>query len=160
MRRVCNRLRVRETNSDVALTLGFDTSYRYDFDIIGKKGETLQEHHTPHPRTYMSVAVDGFPNMFQALGPNAGVGAGNLLLIMERQVDYAVSATLKIQRERIKSMDVKPEAVDDFETWIEVSLCLFFFKNSADLRYLGQSYFPKVSSWPNKLVLKFIQWHL
>ncbi|KJA28573.1 hypothetical protein HYPSUDRAFT_34011 [Hypholoma sublateritium FD-334 SS-4] len=103
----------------IVCATGFDTSYRYDFDIIGKKGETLQEHHTPHPRTYMSVAVDGFPNMFQALGPNGGVGAGNLLLIMERQVDYAVSATLKIQRERIKSMDAKPEAVDDFESWIE-----------------------------------------
>lgn len=68
----------------------------------------------------MSVAVDGFPNMFQALGPNGGVGAGNLLLLMERQVDYAVAATLKIQREKIKSMDVKAKAVDDFETWIEV----------------------------------------
>lgn len=101
--------------------IGFDTTFRLDFDIIGKGGKTLEEHHTPHPRTYLSVAVDGFPNMFQALGPNAGVGAGNLLLIMERQVDYAVAATLKIQREHIKSMDAKPAAVDDFEQWIEVS---------------------------------------
>ena len=93
----------------------------------------------------MSVAVDGFPNMFQALGPNAGVGAGNLLLIMERQVDYAVSATLKIQRERSKSMDAKPEAVNDFETWIEVSLCRFFCRRDTDIHFFGQSYFPKVS---------------
>ncbi|KAF8203877.1 FAD/NAD-binding domain-containing protein [Pholiota molesta] len=103
----------------IVCATGFDTTFRLDFDIIGKGGKTLEEHHTPHPRTYLSVAVDGFPNMFQALGPNAGVGAGNLLLIMERQVDYAVAATLKIQREHIKSMDAKPAAVDDFEQWIE-----------------------------------------
>ncbi|KAF9486402.1 FAD/NAD-binding domain-containing protein [Pholiota conissans] len=103
----------------IVCATGFDTSFRLDFDIIGKGGKTLAEHHNPHPKTYLSVAVDGFPNMFQALGPNAGVGAGNLLLIMERQVDYAVAATLKIQREHIKSMDAKPAAVADFEEWID-----------------------------------------
>lgn len=66
------------------------------------------------------MAVDGFPNWFQALGPNAGVGAGSLLVILERQVDYAVAATLKLQRERLKSMDVKREAVEDFDEYLEV----------------------------------------
>lgn len=101
---------------------GFETSFRLDLDIKGRNGISLNDHHTPHPRTYLSVAVDGFPNMFQALGPNASVGAGNLLLIMERQVDYAVAATLKIQRERIKSIEAKSEAVDDFEKYIDVSI--------------------------------------
>lgn len=105
-----------------ATLTGFETSYRLDMDIKGRKGVSLNEHHTPHPRTYLSIAVDGFPNMFQALGPNAGVGAGNLLLIMERQVDYAVAATLKIQRESIKSIEAKQEAVEDFEKYIDVSI--------------------------------------
>jgi hypothetical protein len=39
---------------------------------------------------------------------------------MERQVDYAVEATLKLQRERLKSMEVKAEAVDDFDEYLEV----------------------------------------
>ena len=82
---------------------------------------TLKDHHTPHPRTYLSVAVDGFPNMFQALGANSNVGAGNLLLVMERQVDYAVAATLKVQRERLKSIEAKAEAIEDFERYIDVS---------------------------------------
>ena len=64
--------------------------------------------------------MDGFPNLFQALGPNSGAGAGNLLLTMERQVDYAVAATLKLQRERLKSIEVKREAVDAFENYIDV----------------------------------------
>ncbi|KAF9566936.1 FAD/NAD(P)-binding domain-containing protein [Agrocybe pediades] len=103
----------------IVCATGFDTSFKLDFDIIGRNGITIQEHHTPHPRTYLTVAVDGFPNMFQALGPNSNVGSGNLLLIMERQVDYAVQATLKLQRERLKSMDVKKEAVEDYEKYID-----------------------------------------
>jgi cation diffusion facilitator CzcD-associated flavoprotein CzcO len=102
------------------LNPGFDTSFKLDFDIIGRRGVNLNDHYTPHPRTYLAVAVDGFPNMFQALGPNSGVGAGNLLLVMERQVDYAVAATLKLQRERLKSIEVRREAVDEFEKYIDV----------------------------------------
>jgi hypothetical protein len=58
--------------------------------------------------------------MFQGLGPNSFVGAGNLLLVMERQVDYAVAATLKLQQERLKSIEVKGEAVEEFEMYIDV----------------------------------------
>lgn len=53
------------------------------------------------------------------LGPSAAVGAGSLLVIMEKQVDYVVAATLKLQRERLKSIEVKPEAVADFDAYLE-----------------------------------------
>lgn len=35
-------------------------------------------------------------------------------------MDYAVAATLKLQRERLKSMEVQKEAVDDFDEYLEV----------------------------------------
>lgn len=102
------------------IPLGFDTSYKPGFTFIGRDGIDISEKYDPHPRTYLSIAVDGFPNWFQALGPNSAVGAGSLLLLIERQVDYAVAATLKLQRERLKSMEVKKEAVDDFDEYLEV----------------------------------------
>ncbi|KAF8913205.1 hypothetical protein CPB84DRAFT_1670651 [Gymnopilus junonius] len=144
----------KSQNLDIIVcATGFDTSYTLDFDIIGRKGVILKDHHTPHPRTYMSVAVDGFPNMFQASGPNSGVGAGNLLLVIERQVDYAVAATLKVQRERLKSIEVKPEAVADFEEYIEASNFSGYPLRLATYQSLMQSYFPitvfgtKCRSW-------------
>ncbi|KAH0591296.1 hypothetical protein H2248_001384 [Termitomyces sp. 'cryptogamus'] len=98
---------------------GFDTSFRFGFPIIGRNGIDLSDKYDPHPRTYLSIATDGFPNWFQTLGPSAGVGAGSLLVIMEKQVDYVVAATLKLQRERLKSIEVKPEAVADFDAYLE-----------------------------------------
>ncbi|KAJ3753930.1 FAD/NAD-binding domain-containing protein [Lentinula raphanica] len=111
--------RHREMDVIVCAT-GFDTSYKLPFAFIGRNGINLNDQFDPHPRTYLGIAVDGFPNWFAALGPNTGVGAGSLLIIIERQVDYAVAATLKMQRERIKSMEVKKKAVDDFDAYIEV----------------------------------------
>ena len=74
----------------------------------------------PHPTSYVSMAVDGFPNMFMSLGPNSVIGAGILLGIIEAAVGYAVQATAKLQRERLKSMEPKVRAVRDFERYIEV----------------------------------------
>jgi cation diffusion facilitator CzcD-associated flavoprotein CzcO len=111
---------------------GFNTSFKLPFPIIGLSGRTLNEKYDPHPKTYISIAVDEFPNFFQALGPNAGVGAGSLLIIMEKQVDYAVQCTLKLQRERLKCMHPKREAVDAFDAYIDVGQCVANGFHAAD----------------------------
>jgi cation diffusion facilitator CzcD-associated flavoprotein CzcO len=98
---------------------GFDTSYQLPFPLIGRNRIELGQKYKPYPCTYLTVATDGFPNWFYSLGPNSAVGAGSLLLLMEKQVDYMVQAVLKIQRERIKSMEPKKEAVDDFDEYLE-----------------------------------------
>ncbi|KAL0570192.1 hypothetical protein V5O48_011766, partial [Marasmius crinis-equi] len=89
--------------------------------------------------------VDGFPNWFQANGPSSAVGAGALLILFEREVDYAVSAILKLQRERIKSIEVKKEAVDDFNAYLEV---ITWRLNHIDFSTLDQSVFgEKCRAW-------------
>lgn len=52
-------------------------------------------------------------------GPNSCFGAGSLILVMEKQVDYAVEVAKKMQRERLKSIEPKLEAVKDFDDYIE-----------------------------------------
>lgn len=107
---------------------GFDTSYQFPFDIIGRNNTTLNSRWTPHAECYLSVSVDGFPNMFMSLGPNSGVNSGSLLVLIEKQVDYAVEATLKMQRERLRSIEVKREAVKDYDEYVKVrSVCVSAF---------------------------------
>ena len=40
-------------------------------------------------------------------------------IIHPQQVQYAVEATLKLQREHLKSMEAKSDAVDDWDAYIE-----------------------------------------
>ncbi|KAL7277473.1 hypothetical protein ACG7TL_008394 [Trametes sanguinea] len=98
---------------------GYDTTFQLPFKIIGRNGVEISEKWKPHPVSYLSVAVDGFPNLFMSLGPNSAVGSGSLLALMEYQVMYAVQVTAKLQRERLKSIEVKPEAVRDFDQYID-----------------------------------------
>ncbi|KAJ7070703.1 hypothetical protein C8F01DRAFT_1244412 [Mycena amicta] len=103
----------------IVCATGFDTSFQLGFPVVGRGGLQLSEKYKPHPKLYLSVAVDGFPNWFQSLGPNSAVGSGSLLILIERQVQYAVEATLKLQREHLKSIEVKPEAVEDWDVYLE-----------------------------------------
>jgi len=98
---------------------GYDPSYQYPFPVIGRGGTTLQSKWQPYPRTYLSLCIDEFPNLFFAFGPNSGLGTSPVLILFEKQVDYVVQAILKIQRERLKSIEVKKAAVDDFDEYLE-----------------------------------------
>ncbi|RPD58021.1 flavin-binding monooxygenase [Lentinus tigrinus ALCF2SS1-7] len=98
---------------------GYDTSWQLPFKIIGRNGVDINEKWKPYPTSYLSMCVDEFPNMFMALGPNSVIGAGTLLPILEVSVGYAVQAVAKMQRERLKTMEVKPDAVREFDQIIE-----------------------------------------
>jgi cation diffusion facilitator CzcD-associated flavoprotein CzcO len=43
---------------------GFDTSYRPPFSVIGNSGRDLRDEWAVEPRSYLSVAANGFPNYF------------------------------------------------------------------------------------------------
>jgi len=103
----------------IVCATGYDTSFIFPFSIIGRNGQTIQSRWSPHPETYLAVCVDGFPNWFFSSGPNSAVGSGSLLAVIEHQVDYAVQAAMKMQRERLKSIEVRSEAVKNFDEYIE-----------------------------------------
>ena len=72
------------------------------------------------------MAVEGFPNLFFIYGPNSGLNSGSIIVLVERQVDYAVAAVAKLQRERLKSIEIKAEATRDWVEHKTVSLSLWF----------------------------------
>lgn len=90
--------------------------------MIGRNGVSLADKWDPHPRTYLSVCVDDFPNWFFSQGPNSGIGSGSLLALIEYHVEYAVRVAQKMQREGLKSVEIKKEAVDDYDEYIEVTV--------------------------------------
>ncbi|KAF8428410.1 hypothetical protein L210DRAFT_3564312 [Boletus edulis BED1] len=98
---------------------GYDADFKFPFPVVGRSGLTLQQRYDPHPVTYLSICTDGFPNWFGSLGPNSAIGTGSLLIIIEREVEYAAAVLFKMQRERLKSIEVKREAVEDFDQYLE-----------------------------------------
>ncbi|KAI5865404.1 flavin-binding monooxygenase [Durotheca rogersii] len=104
---------------------GFNTSSAPPFEVRGRGGVTLGERFAPHPTAYLSVAVDGFPNLFLMLGPNSAIGSGSLTVILEREGDYAVKCIRKLQKEDYAAMAVKPERVRDWDAY-----CAEYFRRT------------------------------
>ena len=104
---------------------GFDTTFQNRFPIIGLGGKSLQERNRVRPETYLSVAVDGFPNFFQSLGPNAGVGNGNLIIIIEAIALYVGQVLQKLAQGNTLTVMPKKQAVQNF-----TNFCDAFFKRT------------------------------
>lgn len=101
----------------IVCATGFDTTYKPKFPVIGRKGVNLQDKWKDFPVNYLSIGTDGFPNWFYALGPNSAVGSGSLLILIEKEIDYLLKIISKLQREQLKSIEVKKEAVEDFDEY-------------------------------------------
>ncbi|GES63084.1 flavin-binding monooxygenase [Aspergillus terreus] len=93
---------------------GFDTTFTPRFPIIGRDGVSLADRWKQTPETYLSLAVDGFPNYFISLGPNSALGEGNLLLLIEKEQDYFTKCVEKMQRDNIRAMSVRKDSVERF----------------------------------------------
>ncbi|KAK2128014.1 hypothetical protein NOF04DRAFT_1184020 [Fusarium oxysporum II5] len=124
-----------EVDLDVLVcATGYDVEAPPTFGIIGRNGTTLAEKWKPHFESYISLAVDEFPNFFLIAGPNCGLGSGSLLSVFEAQGDYIVKAIRKLQKEDYATIEVKPERVADFSQYIDE-----YFK--------GTVYTDECSSW-------------
>jgi hypothetical protein len=103
----------------LACATGFRVSAPPPFEVIGRGGTTLAERWTPHPVSYLSVTVDGFPNYFMMFGPNSAIGFGSLTKILEAETDYVVRLIRKLQKEDYATLEPKPERVADFSAYCE-----------------------------------------
>lgn len=101
---------------------GFKAGAPPPFPVHGRGGTEISDHWRRYPRTYLSLATDNFPNHFMMLGPNSAIGTGSLTMMIESTGDYVIRCVRKLQKEDLKSMEVKPERVDDF---IEVAQAYF-----------------------------------
>ncbi|CRK16657.1 hypothetical protein BN1708_002913 [Verticillium longisporum] len=103
----------------IVCATGFDIQAAPSFSVTGRNGITLQERWSPHPETYLAIAVDGFPNFFLIGGPNSGLGSGSLLAVLEAQADYAIKMIRKLQKEDYATCEIRPELVADFSRYID-----------------------------------------
>jgi cation diffusion facilitator CzcD-associated flavoprotein CzcO len=95
----------------IVMATGFQpTNYLARLRVVGRDGQTLQEHWAGEPRAYLGITVSGFPNFFMLYGP--GTNGGDIVSMLEAQAGYAVRAMKRMQRERVTAIEVKPQFED------------------------------------------------
>ena len=71
-------------------------------DIRGRGGRTLREHWAEGPRTYLGLAVAGFPNLFTSPGPAARRVLSNMVVSIEQHVDWIADCLAAPARPRAR----------------------------------------------------------
>ena len=86
-------LRTRDTAYEldsIVFATGFDamTGAVLGIDIRGRGGACLRETWADGPRTYLGIAVAGFPNLFIITGPGSPSVLSNMMVSIEQHVDW------------------------------------------------------------------------
>lgn len=101
---------------DIIFGTGFDamTGALLRVDIVGKDGRALRDAWTDGPRTYLGLAIAGFPNLFIVTGPGSPSVFTNMVMSVEHHVEW-ISEALGWMRERgHQTIEAKKDAQDDW----------------------------------------------
>lgn len=81
--------------------------YLKGFTLTGLPGRDIHKDWEKGTESYYGVSVEGYPNMFQLLGPNTGLGHNSVIFMIENQVEYVVKCIKKMDDKDAKYMDIK-----------------------------------------------------
>ena len=81
---------VEHAVDDLVFATGFDamTGALLAIDIRGRSGRPLRDTWAAGPRTYLGLAVAGFPNLFAITGPGSPSVLSNMIVSIEQHVDW------------------------------------------------------------------------
>jgi cyclohexanone monooxygenase len=101
----------------IVFATGFDamTGALLAMDIRGRGGRTLEETWAAGPRTYLGLAVAGFPNLFLITGPGSPSVFTNMVVSIEQHVDWIADALERLRANGVAVMEVDPKAE---EAWV------------------------------------------
>jgi len=96
---------------------GFDamTGALLKIDIRGRGGQTLRDKWTSGPRTYLGLAVAGFPNLFMITGPGSPSVLSNMIVSIEQHVDWIADCIAALRRQERARIEATTEAE---ERWV------------------------------------------
>lgn len=81
--------------------------YLKSFECYGKNGVELKEAWKDGAESYYGISTQGFPNLFQLLGPNTVLGHNSVIFMIESQVNYILQMIQALERTHANAIVVK-----------------------------------------------------
>ncbi|KAJ4177179.1 hypothetical protein NW755_013998 [Fusarium falciforme] len=139
---------VREVDVLICAT-GFNTSFSSRFEILGRDGVSLKDRwRAKGPEAYLSLAIAGLPNYFTILGPNCPVANGSLVPCIEWSAAYIIQAIQKMQRDQIRTLEVKQSVQDAFNAYIQEAHKDMVWQGSCQSWYKDRTTGKITAVWP------------
>jgi cation diffusion facilitator CzcD-associated flavoprotein CzcO len=122
----------------IVLATGFDamTGALAKINIVGRDGRRLSDDWSAGPRTYLGLAVDGFPNLFLVSGPGAPAVLANMVLHAEAHVNWIGDAITYLDKHGYAAIEATTDAVDSWGAELNQRADATLFPR-ADSWYMG-----------------------
>lgn len=119
----------------IILATGFDaiTGPLLNLGLTGRDGRTLRDHWASGPRTFLGMAIHGFPNLFTITGPQSAAAFYNNPIAIEDHVRYVRRAIEHVLESGNRTIEATAEAE---ARWVELTTGL-----------LDVTVVPKADSW-------------
>ena len=102
-------------------------------DIRGLEGASLRKEWESGARTYLGLAVAGFPNLFTVTGPGSPSVLANMMVAIEQHVEWIGACLTHLRDQGLDRIEARTEAQ---QAWVE-------HVNEAAERTL----YPRANSW-------------
>jgi cyclohexanone monooxygenase len=103
----------REIDCLVVATGFHTTDQPIAHHVKGRDGRTLADVWAEHGMaSYKGTTTVGFPNLFQIVGANTGLGHSSMVFIIESQIAYIVSALEQLDARGIAAVEPRQDAQD------------------------------------------------
>ena len=97
---------------------GFDamTGTLLKIDIQGRAGMTLAETWSAGPKTYLGLAINGFPNLFTVSGPGSPSVLSNMIVTIEQHINWIMDCLDTMKQQQTRTIEATAEAASN---WVE-----------------------------------------
>jgi cation diffusion facilitator CzcD-associated flavoprotein CzcO len=122
----------------IVFATGFDamTGTMRRIDIRGRGGRTLEDKWAAGPRTYLGIAIEGFPNLFIVTGPGSPSVLSNMLPSIEQHVDWIAECIGSVREQGLSRIEPTEPAEDGWVAHVnEVAAATLY--PSCNSWYLG-----------------------
>ncbi len=101
----------------IVFATGFDamTGALLRIDIRGRGERPLKEKWSEGPKSYLGLAIAGFPNLFTVTGPGSPSVLTNMLPSIEQHVDWIAACITHIRDRGLRQVEAEPGAE---EAWV------------------------------------------
>ena len=105
----------------VVFATGFDalTGALTSIDISGRQGRKLADKWSDGPRSFLGLAVEGFPNLFTITGPGSPAVLGNVLMAIEQHVEWVFQCISDMESSGKTEIEADMVAEDEWMDHVE-----------------------------------------
>ena len=131
----------------LVLATGFD-AHAWGIDhVVGEGGRSLKQAWKDGVRSYRSVAMPGFPNLFMLAGPNSPIGNISVIDIAEVQSRYILQCIRRIQRGKARALAPSLAATRAFHASLLDAMQDTIWVTGCDSWYLDEDGVPILWPW-------------